>query len=58
VLGWVRNGILTAAERGSRGRSYRFRVDDAVLERLKIEKDALDQRRALASGAACQDTSQ
>lgn len=57
VLAWVRNGILTPSERGSRGRPYRFRVDDAVVERLGMEKQALDQRRALGSGAVRQGSS-
>lgn len=57
VLAWVRDGIVVPEERGGRGRSYRFRVDDAVLERLRVEKQALDQRRALASGAAPQGAS-
>lgn len=54
VLGWVRRGILIPTKRGGPGRPHRFRVDDAELERLTMEKQALDQRRALASGAGQQ----
>jgi DNA invertase Pin-like site-specific DNA recombinase len=54
VLVWVRAGVITPAEQGSPGRPYRFHLDDAVLERLKAEKHALDQRHALASGATRQ----
>jgi DNA invertase Pin-like site-specific DNA recombinase len=55
VLDWVRRGILGPKQRCGRGRSYRFRVDDAVLERLRVEKQALDQRRALAAGSVPKD---
>jgi DNA invertase Pin-like site-specific DNA recombinase len=58
VLGWVRSGILTPAERGSPGRPYRFQLDDAVLERLRAEKHTLEQRRAVASGATGQRSSE
>jgi hypothetical protein len=52
VLAWVRAGVITPTEQGSPGRPYRFQLDDTVVERLKAEKQALDQRRAVASGAA------
>jgi hypothetical protein len=52
VLAWVRAGVITPAQHGSPGRPYRFRLDDAVLERLKTEKQTMDQRRAIALGAA------
>ena len=45
VLVWARAGILVPAERGSPGRPYRFRLDEATLERLKMETLAMDRRR-------------
>lgn len=54
VLSWVRSGILIPTEQGGPGRPHRFRIDDAEFERLTMEKQALDQRRALASGTGRQ----
>ena len=57
VLDWVRRGILTPTERGSPGHPYRFRLDEAVLERLRAKKHEMDQRRAAVHGAAGQPSS-
>lgn len=52
VLSWARKGIISPVQQGSPGRPYRFLLDDAALERLKAAKQEMDQRRAVASGAA------
>ncbi|HMR76502.1 MAG TPA: recombinase family protein [Polyangiaceae bacterium] len=52
VLGWVRSGLLTPVHKGSRGRPYRFQLDDDTLQRLRVQKQEFDQRRASASGAS------
>lgn len=49
VQSWARGGLLEVAERGRRGHSYRFRIDEPTLERLRCEKQAMDQRRAACS---------
>lgn len=48
VLYWARSGVITAVERGARGRPHRFLLDDITLERLSTAKQEMDQRRVSA----------
>ena len=45
VLSWARHGLITAVERGSRGHSYRFQLDEQTLSRLAAEKQKMQARR-------------